>query len=116
MGTTVREVLNEREASYGSYREVSRVTQAIIRAYENTPNWEHLSDYQKNTLRMEASKTARLLVGDPYHMDSWVDRVGYGQLAVDLLNEDLNPQVKKSLDVRAVMQTGHKVNKAPHHD
>jgi hypothetical protein len=44
--------------------------------------WQRLSVGQREALEMIGHKIARILVGDPGHVDSWLDVAGYAQLVV----------------------------------
>lgn len=85
--TNIAEILEERGSRYGSFAEHARITQNIKRAMKDSPNWDILSDSQKEALEMEAHKIGRILNGDPSYLDSWVDITGYNQLVVAELEE-----------------------------
>lgn len=88
----IHEVLKQRGNRYGEFPEHARITQNIKRAMEDSPNWDTLDNYQKETLEMTAHKIGRILNGDPNYDDSWVDICGYNQLVVD----ELRKQEKKN--------------------
>jgi hypothetical protein len=48
-------------------------------------NNSELEDDQIEALDMIASKIARIVNGNPDHVDSWVDIAGYAQLVADRL-------------------------------
>ncbi|GLI99153.1 hypothetical protein [Sphingobium sp. BS19] len=77
--------LIERGNRYGSFDEHARITQAIKRAYQDSPNWQTLPDDMKEALEMNAHKVGRILNGDPLYHDSWHDIVGYTKLVADRL-------------------------------
>lgn len=72
--------LEQRGDRYGSFLEHARITQAIKKAYRDSPNWESLPDYMKEALEMNAHKVGRILNGDPHYADSWHDIIGYTRL------------------------------------
>ena len=78
-------ILDERGSRYGSFVGHAKITQALKKQMRMTPNWEKLSDSQKESLEMIAHKIGRILNGDPNYADSWVDICGYSQLIVDEL-------------------------------
>ena len=75
--------LAERGRRYGAFPEHARITQAIKRAMQDSPNWAGLSDDKKEALEMVAHKVGRILNGDPEYRDSWRDIVGYSKLVED---------------------------------
>lgn len=78
-------VLAERGAEYGSFQSHARITQSIKRDMKATPNWEKLSDSQKESLEMAAHKIGRILNGNQNNQDSWQDLAGYPKLVADEL-------------------------------
>lgn len=76
----ISEILEERGKNYGSFEGHARITQAIKRAMRDSPNWDKLTDAQKESLEMDAHKTGRILNGDPNYKDSWTDKIGYTSL------------------------------------
>lgn len=78
-------ILAERGNRYGRFCDHARVTQAIKRAMQDSPNWQSLSDTHKETLDMVAHKIGRMLCGDPNYDDNVVDIIGYSQLLLDEL-------------------------------
>ena len=51
-------------------------------------SWNDTMPYMQEALDMIQHKIARILNGDPYYEDSWVDIIGYAQLALDGIRED----------------------------
>lgn len=86
----ISKTLKERGGRYGKFVEHARISQNIKRAMRASPNWERLSDSQREALEMVAHKTARILNGDPNYVDSWHDIVGYAALEEKILLGD-NP-------------------------
>lgn len=72
---------------YGEFKETARIAQNIKRALRDSPNWDKLDDVKKEALEMDATKTARILNGDPEHHDGWHDKVGY----LRLVERELEP-------------------------
>lgn len=77
--------LVERGKKNGVFTEAARVTQAIKRAYRDSPNWESLTEAMKEALDMDANKTGRILSGDPCCHDHWHDKAGYATLVAVVL-------------------------------
>ena len=88
--TNVNEMLAGREARYGTFEGHAKISQALKRAMQNSPNWSKLTDVQKEGLEMMQHKIARILNGDPNYLDNWVDLVGYSQLVVNRLEKEDN--------------------------
>lgn len=72
--------LAERGSRYGEFTEHARITQAIKAAMVDSPNWHKLPPNMKEALEMNAHKIGRILNGDPFYKDSWVDIIGYTEL------------------------------------
>ena len=83
--TDIDATLAERGSRYGDFAEHARITQAIKRAYQDSPNWALLPDDMKEALEMNAHKVGRILNGDPAYHDSWHDIIGYTKLVADRL-------------------------------
>jgi hypothetical protein len=77
----INEMLDARGSRYGAFVEHARITQAIKSAMQSGQSWKWLSLSQKEALEMVAHKIGRIVNGDPDYDDSWVDIVGYVQLA-----------------------------------
>ncbi len=78
---TIHDTLRERNATHGDFREGAKISQHLKKAV--TANGDHLSHPHKEALDMIMHKVARLLNGDPMHVDTWQDIVGYATLAID---------------------------------
>jgi len=73
-------LLAERGSTHGDYPTQAAVTQAIKAAMRTGPNWNRLSDAQRDALEMLAVKQGRILCGDPDFQDHWDDLEGYARL------------------------------------
>ena len=82
--TDVDAILDERAATYGSFEDVAGCAQEIKNAIRICNNSE-LDDDQIEALDMIASKIARVVNGNPNHIDSWIDIAGYATLVADRL-------------------------------
>ena len=87
MAEELTEILAERGQAYGPFSTHADITQQIKRVMKATPNWNHLTYAQCESLEMIAHKIGRILNGDPNYADSWVDIAGYAQLIVQILVE-----------------------------
>ena len=83
--TNVHEMLEGRATRYGTFEGHARISQALKRAMQNSPNWSKLTDVQKEGLEMMQHKVARMLNGDPSYLDNIVDIVGYSTLVKDVM-------------------------------
>lgn len=80
---TVDNILDARHKTYGAFMDVAAVAtglRAIIR--DRRPD---LMPDQEEALTMICNKIARIVNGDPNHLDSWKDLAGYAQLVADRL-------------------------------
>ena len=82
---TVTEILEERQSTHGTFEESATTVQRIKVIMRSTPNWDKLSNAQREALEMVQHKIGRILHGDPYLLDSVRDIVGYAQLVYDEL-------------------------------
>lgn len=84
--SNVNEILAERGARYGVFKNHAVITQELKNVMRCTDNWGHgLADDQREALEMIAHKIGRILNGDPDYIDSWTDIAGYAQLIVKRL-------------------------------
>ena len=77
---TVTEILQERQSTHGTFSEASNTIQRIKAIMHAAPNWERLSNAQREALEMVQSKIGRILHGDPQELDHWADVQGYAKL------------------------------------
>lgn len=80
---SVKDTLEERGKSYGSYLDQSCIAENLMTAIEQEKGWKRFPPTHRQAARMIAIKLARLLNGDPNHADSWHDIAGYATLARD---------------------------------
>lgn len=86
------EILEERGKNYGKFTGHAAVSQAIqqvmatgyAQAHEGKTINEIDAD-MREALSMIAHKIGRIINGDPYYADSWVDIAGYAKLVSDRL-------------------------------
>lgn len=89
----IDETLEERGKRYGSYIEHAVVSQGIKELlynalkYNKNVDLDTLDDDIKETLEMIAHKLGRIVNGDPYYADSYIDIAGYAKLVGDRLND-----------------------------
>ena len=87
-----RGLLMQRGHTYGMFVKTAKISQelekVITQALVAAPG--KLADDQREALAMVCLKIARILNGDPNHIDNWADIAGYAQLVVGRLEG--NPQ------------------------
>ena len=83
--TNISETLADREKSHGSFFDRSIISQNIVRAMQDSPNWQKLDDDMKEALHLIAHKASRILNGDAWFHDHWHDIVGYAELVASRL-------------------------------
>lgn len=91
----VTNTLKERGTRYGEFHTQAEYAQSIKRVYQSAPNWEKMTDDQREALDMFANKIGRILNGDPNYADSWHDIAGYAQLVENRLNAKEEEEVRK---------------------
>lgn len=77
---TTEEILAERAKTHGDFSDHAAVTMAIKGIMERRPQWEKLTECQKESLHMIAHKIGRIMSGNPNHQDHWDDIAGYAKL------------------------------------
>ena len=78
--SAIEQTLEQRGTRYGMFDEHARITQNIKDAMKDSQNWDQLPPDMKEALEMVAHKCGRILNGDPFYKDSWVDIEGYVHL------------------------------------
>lgn len=77
---SIEATLNERGNTYGSFEDVSDLSQDLQVIMRNSRNWGDMTSDKREALQTISSKIARILNGDPEHLDSWHDISGYATL------------------------------------
>lgn len=81
----IEETLQERSLTHGDFSDNARITQAFKQILRKSPNWEHMTDVQKEGLEMISHKMSRIVSGDCYCRDTWHDIQGYAKCVEDRL-------------------------------
>ena len=81
----IEQTLAERKTTHGDFSVGACGSQMIKAAMRDSPNWDELPDYMKESLEMIASKISRILSGNYNHVDSWHDISGYASLVEKML-------------------------------
>lgn len=96
MKNEVDSILDERGKRYGKFTghaAVSRAIQNIIReGFEESEivnSIDDIDDDMSESLFMIAHKLGRIVNGNPWYADSWVDIAGYAKLVADRLEENI---------------------------
>lgn len=88
----VANTLNEREQTHGKFTNQALTSQSFKRWARNGKQWTNMDADMKESIEMILHKIARIVNGDPYHLDSWHDISGYATLVERRLgNEDEKP-------------------------
>jgi hypothetical protein len=74
------ELLNERQATHGSFEDNAIISQSFKRMYRAGPGWDHCSDIEREAMDMIALKFSRVLSGRSMSKQHWEDIVGYAKL------------------------------------
>ena len=81
---TIDDVLKDRGEQYGEFKDHARLSQALKNA---TPLNSNAPDYMCEAMEMICHKIARIVNGNPAHIDSWRDIAGYAMLVVKELEK-----------------------------
>ena len=73
-------IIKERGKTHGNFRDQAYCAQSLKSVIRESPNYDRMSEVQKEALDMIVHKIGRILVGDPDFKDHWVDIEGYANL------------------------------------
>ena len=79
----IEEVLNQRQATYGSFTKNAEVSQMLKYFMTQGTNYKQMPVAHREALEMIVHKIARIVNGDPNYIDNWVDICGYSQLVIE---------------------------------
>ena len=91
MDQNIDTILSTRETTHGSYVEQSTASQTLKRLCEQARNWDQMPCYMRESIHLIQQKVARIICGDPFERDHWVDIMGYAALVLrelDMLQEE----------------------------
>lgn len=91
MDQNIDTILSTREMTHGSYVEQSTASQTLKRLCEQARNWDQMPCYMRESIHLIQQKVARIICGDPFERDHWVDIMGYAALVLrelDRLQEE----------------------------
>lgn len=84
----IQKTLAERKSKYGDFRGHAELAVSLKEFMRSSNSWSDMEPYMQESLDMIQHKIARILNGDPTYDDSWVDIIGYAQLALDRIRQD----------------------------
>ena len=89
----IQETLETRENHYGNFMGTATAAQdikAVIVKHSNTVGTpiKQLDADMQESLSMIATKIGRIITGDPWYSDSWIDIAGYATLVADRLQKE----------------------------
>lgn len=87
-------MLAARGARYGAFTANADISQRLKLQMRTCPKWSALDDDMKEGLEMIAHKIGRILAGDPFYDDSWIDIAGYATRVADRLTARAAEQSK----------------------
>lgn len=91
MEQNIDNILSARETTHGCYVEQSTASQTLKRLCEQARNWDQMPCYMRESVHLIQQKIARIICGDPWEKDHWVDIMGYAALVLrelDRLQEE----------------------------
>jgi hypothetical protein len=77
------DLLEQRQQTHGDFTDVALVAQATKDIWRAGAGWKNLSPVQRERLEMIAHKIARIICGNPNHLDHYIDVVGYAQRIIE---------------------------------
>ena len=93
----IAKILNERQATHGDYLSKCVFIQIVKEQMrDENGNWHRLDSDMQESLDMVIHKISRILYGNPYHTDNWLDIAGYIMLVGNRLKieEEFNERTK----------------------
>ena len=83
----VKALLEDRAKNYGTFEALSKIVQSLkgVSYKDLGSRSKALADDQIEALDMICHKIARIINGDPNHIDSWQDIAGYARLVAERL-------------------------------
>lgn len=82
------QLLKEREQTHGDYAITAQTAQVLKQIIRNAPSYDDMNASMRESLDMIAVKLARILSGDPFERDHYLDIVGYATLVLRDLNAE----------------------------
>lgn len=86
----IKKILEEREKTHGDYENVATTAQEIKDAIHIGVTYYKAPSIMKESLDLFATKMARIVNGNFENLDHWEDIIGYAQLVVNTLKEQVS--------------------------
>ena len=99
MTDAVQQILAARKSQHGPFwlhADFAQLLKGI--AYSDAGNYSRLSAAQRESIDMILHKIARILAGNPDHIDHWDDIAGYATLVANILREKEHQVIAQSHD------------------
>lgn len=106
--TDVRDTLNERRRTHGSFSDMSGIAQDVKDLLHQSCGWWDCTPPQRQALELIADKMARIVCGDPNFVDHWHDIIGYAQLVKDHLTIDTGCTEKEDTELQSFSSEDYK--------
>jgi len=84
---SIDSILEERGTTYGAFEGISAISQTLKDTLRHGMQ-SNCSDDMTEALEMICHKMARIINGDPNHLDSWMDIAGYATLVARRLESE----------------------------
>lgn len=84
----VDNTIKTRKGQHGVYADHADISQELKDAMRRSPRYAYLPTDMRESLEMIQHKVARIINGDPRHVDSWHDIQGYARLVEERLIGD----------------------------
>lgn len=111
---TIHDTIAERHKVHGDYTETAQVAQGLKDILTTATSYDYISNIQRESLCMIATKLARIVCGDPNHADHWEDIIGYATLAKVSIKPEIPEIVKTALTTAAMDAVKTELEKAPY--
>ena len=79
----IEEVLEKRQATYGSFTKNAEISQMMKYFMAQDTNYKQMPLAHREALEMIVHKIARIVNGDFNYIDNWIDICGYSQLVIE---------------------------------
>lgn len=91
----ISNILEIRKNNYGGFKANAEFTQSIIAVCNKYTSYNDFEDVCiKETIHMIAHKIARIICGDYFYKDSYIDIIGYSKICIDELDCNTNDSKK----------------------
>lgn len=84
----IEQTLRDRNETHGKFTTQALISQSMKKRVRDGKNWSNMDADMRESIDMILHKVARIVNGDPYHLDSWHDISGYATLVENRLLEN----------------------------